>query len=445
MLNNKKLILGGILCITMVSAFAAPAGTGIFDTIINSIYTPASTWFTKEQGIAAGVFFLVSTIEFTYAIAFKKMLAGDHQKLFYTMITRIIVMSLLFQFFVKDMSFYFGILKWGINIGSLLGGDVPQGVDQGAIYSVSGLFNLMWSGVKPVIGSLVGISIATAAIMTSVSLFMFGLIGAIIIVILTCCVTVMWLLGRSWIIMFGGFFLSGFIGSHWTRNYWQNYLKSIIGVALSLLALSLVLAIISKQWSDLSWLPELPDWKTAALDPGGFISTAINRLVGMLGAVIFDAVLIIGGPGLGASLASGAIGTGLGEAIGAAAGVLAGATMVGKGAQAAGTVANAAAGAGAAGKQAAQASMRASLKNGIGGGEGNSSDDKFREMARSQAKQAGSKASAAHLKGGVDSAKKQLTGAGQRAGSMGNNFSRATGGSGGGGPASINTNAPSHH
>lgn len=443
-MQNKKIMIGIFLLGYVVVAHAD--GTGIFDTILNSIYVKASTWGTTLMPVAAGIFYTVSTIEFAYAIAFKKMLAGDHQKLFYTISARFIVMSILYNIFVKDLGFYIGILKWGLNLGQTLGGGLPTTVSSGGIYSISGLFDLMWSPVWVIVTVLSGAAILGGAMSTSLGIFFFGIVGAIIVVILTCCVTVMWLLIRSWLVMFGGFFLAGFIGSHWTRNYWQNYIKSVISVALSLFTLSLVLIIIEWQWSHTSeWLPQLPEFSLRNItDLPGYLTGSLQNLIAMLGVLVLDAVLIIGGAGLGASLASGVISTGLGEAIGAVAGVMAGASMAGGAAKAAGTVAKAASGASQVGKQAAQASMKASLKNGIGGA-GNSSDSKFREMSKTQAKKAGSDAQSAHMSNAFSEAKKHLGGAGRGASNMGNNLSRGTGGGGGGGPASINTNSPSHH
>lgn len=440
-MQNKKIMIGIFLLGYIVVAHAN--GTGVFDTILNSVYVKASTWGDKLIPVAAGIFYTVSTIEFAYAVGFKKMLAGDHQKLFYTMMSRIIVMSLLYYMFVKDLGFYIGILKWGLNLGQTLGGGIPTTVSSGGIYSISGLFSLMWDHVQTIVTGLTAAAAAVSFVNGALGNFLFGIVGAIIIVILTCCVTVMWLLIRSWLVMFGGFFLAGFIGSHWTRNYWQNYIKSVIGVALSLFTLSLVLIIIEWQWSHTSeWLPQLPEFSVTGA--GDYLATALINLVAMLGVVVLDAVLIIGGAGLGASLASGVIGTGLGEAIGAVAGVMAGASMVSGATKAAGTVTNAAVNAGEVGRKASRESMKNSLKNGIGG-DGNSSDSKFREMAKTQAKQAGSDAKSAHMNNAFGDAKKHLGGAGRGASNMGNNLSRGTGGGGGGGPASINTNSPSHH
>lgn len=445
-MKSKKILLLAILFLGVISTAHAD---GVFDTIINSVYKIASTWSSKMLPIAAGIFMLVSTIEFTYAIAFKKLLAGDHQKLFYTAISRILVMSILYQFFVKDMDFYIGVLKWAMNIAAELGGSIPVngGIEQGGVFSVSGLFSLMWDKTWIILTALTGAAVGAGFMNGSLGNFLFGMVGAILLVMLICCVTVMWLIIRAWFVMFGGFFLAGFIGSNWTRNYWQNYLKSVIGVALSLLSLSLVMVIVQWQWAHTDlWLQELPTFNILDIkNAGEWIATASNNLIAMLGVLVLDAVLIIGGPGLGASLASGVISTSLGEAIGAAAGVLAGASIVGKGAQAASTAAKTASGAAAAGKKAAIESMRNSLKNGIGSGEGNANDSKFREMAKNQAKEAGANARSAHMKQGFDTAKKQFAGAGRSASGMSNHLSRGTGGSGGGGPASVNTNSPSHH
>jgi type IV secretory pathway TrbL component len=265
-------------------------------------------------------------------------------------------------------------------------------------------------------------------------------------------VTVLWFLCKSWLILFGGFFMTGFIGSNWTRNYWQSYLKAAVGVALQLFMLSLAVLIVGTQWKNPDlWLPkfefDMSSITAAAASVAGLVITLFERLIATLGVLFFDMVLLIGAPSLGASLASGTINAGLGELIGAASGVLSGGFMMGKAAQAGATavgqVAKAVGGAGDVAKSATRSSYRESLKNGISGGEG--TDGNFKEMAKQQARGAGQDAKANHMKSGISDAggafKGSMNEVGKKGSSVASNLSRGSGGGGASAP-SVNTNTP---
>lgn len=443
-MKRRTYLIFILLCITYRFTYADSPNVGVFDSILNSVYDNASKWLPKLLDWAKYFFWTLSFLEFAWIAGFKKMFAGQLDKLFIVLMSRVIVAGLLFDLFVKDPNLYLGIVKLAVNIGASLGGSF--GTTTGSsIYSVSGLFQTMWTAVKDPLAGLIVAAAATGVFSSSLGNFLFGFVGIIIIVILTVCVTVMWILGRSWIILFGGFLMTGFIGSNWTRNYWQSYLKFIVGVALSLLMLSLVLLIVSAQWSNSSWLPPLPEFSVSNADT--YAVSLITRIFATLGVCLFDVVLVIGGPALGASLASGTINAGLGEAIGAAAGVLSGGFMMGKAAQGgvatAGQVAKTMGGAGDAARSAAMSNYRDSLKNGISGGEG--TDGNFKEMAKQQARDAGQEAKSKHMKSGLsdagDTFKDIMTNVSRKGSSTASNLARGTSGGSASG-ASVNTNTP---
>ena len=428
------------------------AADGVFDSIVKSFYsTGINVWYPKAVKIAAYIFWTISLLEFGWMVAFKKLFAGQLEKLWYVVISRAVISGLLFVIFVKDIDLYLGIMKWLLKIGADLGGGLGT-VPSGDVYSVSGLFDLMWNAMAYPMGIIIGLAATSGILSSATGTFLYGIAGVIILAMLIACVSVMWLLVRAWIVIFGGFILVGFIGSNWTRNYWQKYLSYVVGVGLSLFGLGLVLVVISAQWANCSsWLPALPDVKITSFitDTMGVLGTLILRLIVTLGVIFFDVVLIIGAPSIGTQLASGAVNAGLGELIAGAATMVSGGAMAGKVGQGITEAGKAAAsgvmGAAGAGKQAAVQSMKDSLKNGIGGGDGNSDDGKFREMAKSQAKESGSKASKEHRAQGFSNAaaafKGGLGSSSKDGGKFGQHASRTSGGGNTTG-ASVNTNSP---
>jgi hypothetical protein len=437
------------LCIFCLTLFSHVHAQGLFDTILKSFYsTGMDKWYPKAQTIAAGIFWTVSLLEFGYLVAFKKMFAGQIDKLWYVIISRAIITSLLFAIFVNDIKLYTGIIEWLLKIGSDFGGGLSKtpGAD---IVSVSDLFDKMWNALLVPL-KIIFVGAAGAGILSpATGIFLFSIAGIIILTILIASVAVMWMVAKAWIVIFGGFILTGFIGSNWTRNYWQKYLSYVIGVGFSLFGLSLVIVMITAQWSNLNWLPALPDINIGsfATDAMGVIGQLFLNLVSILGVLIFDVVLLIGAPMIGSQLASGVVNAGMGDLIAGAATAASGGAMLGKTAQAATKAAGAAAsgvtGAAGAGKKAAIQSMRDSLKNGISGG--NSDDGAFRDMAKTKAKEAASSASKEHRSQGFsdakDAFKEGMKNTSREGSKFGQHASRASGGGSTSG-ASVNTNSP---
>jgi type IV secretory pathway TrbL component len=324
------------------------------------------------------------------------------------LIIRIFVAAFL-AMFVLDLNFYTGIISWMAKLGASVGG-VPMTSNSSSVidYSPSGFFDLMWAQFYPIISALMLAAGGAGLFSTATGNFLFGLCGIIIICIFTMVFVVMLTLIEAYFVIFAGIILAGFAGSSWTMNYWQKYLSYVGGVAIRLFCTSILLGLISAQWSNPSWLIKLPagtDW----LDSSAII---IKNLLAMLGAFGFDMILMVTLPSKAAAMLNGYVNAGLGEAIGAASMAMAGGRMISSTGSGliggASSIAKGVSGAGAAAKSAAYKTMRDGAKNSIspsGGG----SDAKWKDMVRSSGQNAAKTAATDSVKGGLSNAKQSFT------------------------------------
>lgn len=418
---------------------------GVFDTIINGFSGATSKWQGKFLPIAQYIFWTISLLEFTYQLAFKKLLPGEINKLWVFVVTRVVLITLMAQF-VLNINVYSGIIDWLIHLGALVGGVDLSTTGTTIKYSVSELWGTLWNMWAPTLAVLVGAGTASSVALPALGGFLFNIAFAILIVMLIMCSIVMLTLIEAYFVLFGGMFLMGFAGSSWTMNYWQKYLSYVAAVGVRLMFTSLVLGVLSVQWTDTSWLH--PITKTSLLtDPGD----VLQNLISMLGVFFFDMIILITFPSKAAAMLNGAVNAGLGEAFGAAAMAMSGGKMLGSPAAMAANVGKnvvgAVASAPATAKSAAFKAMRQGMKNNIGGSDDGGSNGKFRELMKSQGQTAASQATKSSIKDAVVGEKgNNWQSAIQASKQSASNFTNKAGstGSGNSSAAPINANPHSH-
>lgn len=400
-MKNKFLLILIFSLICNYSFAAAPVSKGAFDSIVSGFAGATSNWQTKFLPIAQYIFWTVSLLEFTYQLAFKKLLPGEINKLWVFVVTRVVLITLMAQF-VLNPNVYMGIINWLVGLGSLAGNVNLSGgtlVD----YSVSGLFSKLSGLLGPTVGALMILGATAGSLATATGFFLYSFAFSIYMIMIIMCSIVMLTLVEAYFVLFGGMFLMGFAGSSWTMNYWQKYLSYVAAVGVRLMFTALILGVLSSQWSNTtSWLQPID------LTLVGIITapvTVLQNLIALLGVFCFDMIILITFPSKAAAMLNGAVNAGLGEAFGAAAMAMSGGKMLGAPAAVATTtaknVASAAASAPATAKSAAFKAMRQGMKNNIGGSDDGGSNGKFRELMKSQGQTAASQATKSSIKDAV--------------------------------------------
>lgn len=432
----KTKLLGLILLLSIGLAYAAPDtstcslssdGSGTLDQILNQYYSVTSMWQSVIVPKVKALFWFFFAAEFLYQITFKKVIANDIQKLYVFFVGRIFVAYMFAEIFLAP-SFYFGIIKYFINLGAAASGfsvDMSSG-NPFAGFSPSGILNLgncLWNEVFA--------RLADAGLTEIVNAILYGL-PFIFITITVFILSAVMALGlmltalEAYIVLYGGFILTGFSGSSWTQNYWQRYLSYVGGVAIRLFVTCLIVGIIKGQtmaiFNNMLQM-ENANWVV-------FLGFLIKILI----STFINAVLVMTIPAKAASMLNGSVSSGIGDIVAGASAALAG--VVGGAAifNAARSGASGMMSAPSVGRTAAMGKARELLSNGASGGTSSKPAD-----WKAQAMKAGTDASTQHMKEHWSKAK---AGVGTGLGKMGSGARAAGNMTGGhGGASDLNVNA----
>lgn len=75
------------------------------------------------------------------------------------------------------------------------------------------------------------------------SLIAFVLSLIIVIILTVVAVNMLLLLISSWVLLYAGIFFLGFGGARWTTDFAINYYKTVLGIGIQLLAMTLIVGI----------------------------------------------------------------------------------------------------------------------------------------------------------------------------------------------------------
>ncbi len=434
-----------LFAILLISIKCSFASTGIFDTIINSYASTTSNWSNTLLPVARYVFWFIAALEFCYQISIKKLLPNELQKLWVFLIVRMFITTVL-AIFVLDLQFYTSIVSWFAELGAAVGGTNMTSSSSSVIdFSPSEFFNAMWDQFFPTISAIMVAAGSVGLVSSATGNFLFGLSGIIIICIFIMVFVVMLTLIEAYFVLFAGIILAGFAGSSWTINYWQKYMSYVGGVAIRLFCTSILLGMITAQWTNPTWLIQVPEgssWITNS-------TVVIKNLLSMLGAFGFDMVLMVTIPSKAASMLNGTVNASLGEAIGAASMAMSGGRMISSTAAGVGggasSVTKGIVGAGASAKSAAFKAMRDGMNDGMSS-EGGGSDEMWKQSVKTSGQNAANKGLSDSIKKGFSEGKDAFKGgvnaAKNHAGAFAGKANSASGPSSGG--SSINIDPHRH-
>lgn len=247
----KKIILTFSFLLLINIANATPAMCslsatgGLLDSFLQNYYNAAQYWRGVVAPIATKLFWFWFTAEFLWQLSFKKVIQNDLQKLYVFFVTRIFTAYFFAQCFVNQ-EFYLGLIQYFTNIGAEAGNFTinTNSSNPFAGFSPSGIINIglcSWNSLFAFLG-------ANAGWASVVNVLMYGLPMVFITLLITFSAIIMalalvMLALEAYIVVFGGFILTGFAGSSWTQSYWQKYLSYVSGVAIRIFAMCLILGL----------------------------------------------------------------------------------------------------------------------------------------------------------------------------------------------------------
>jgi type IV secretion system protein TrbL len=201
---------------------------GILNNVTNQFQTQASTWGSIITGYATNLFLALGTISLVWTGGTLMLKRADIGEFFAEFIR-----------FILFFGFYLWLLQNAAGIGTAI---INSLIQIGADASHTGVGN-------PSAVMDMGFQIFQKVMeQTSVWSPKDSLIGAILAGIILICIAIIAanmtiMLCSAWILLYGGIFFLGFGGSRWTSEIAIHYYKTLLGVAVSLMAMVLMIGI----------------------------------------------------------------------------------------------------------------------------------------------------------------------------------------------------------
>ena len=209
-------------------AYADASSSGILTNVTQQFQSQASRWGGIITGYASRLFWMLGTISLVWTGGLLILRKAD-----------------IGEFFAEFVRFilFFGFFLWLLqNAGPIGTSIINSMVSIGADASQTGASN-------PSAVMDIGFNIFYKVMeQTTIWSPTDSLIGAILAAIILVCIALIAanmtiMLCSAWILLYGGIFFLGFGGSRWTSEIAINYYKSILSVAMSLMAMILMVGI----------------------------------------------------------------------------------------------------------------------------------------------------------------------------------------------------------
>lgn len=293
-----------IMAVTFACASDASAqvtNAGILNNVTTQFHTQAASWASIMQGYATWLFWTLGTIS-----------------LVWTGGTLILKKADIGEFFAEFIRFclFFGFFLWLLNNAPAIGSAIINSlIMMGANASQTGVTNP--SGVMDIGFDIFNKVMSQTSIWSPTDSLIGALLaGVTLIVIALVAANMTIMLCSAWILLYAGIFFLGFGGSRWTSEIALHYYRTLLGVAVSLMAMILMVGIaqniINGYYNSLSPGINIPEIATIMV-VAVILLLLVNRIPGLISGILTGASFNHSGIGnFGAAY-------GVGAALGAAA------------------------------------------------------------------------------------------------------------------------------
>jgi len=329
-MKTVLLRFGAVLPFASISpaAFAEIDKGGVLNEVSDRFLTESSNWATTITDHASWLFWTLVVISMVWTFGMMALRKADLGEFFAEFTRFTITTGFFWWLLINGPGFAMDIINSLRNIAAEASG-LPRGLNPSTPIDIA--FDIIAKAAS---------SYSITSPMDNLSIFLTTL--AILACMAIVAANVLLALVTAWIIAYAGIFVLGFGGSRWTSDIAVNYFRSVAGIALKIMTMTLLvgiaISIIDGYHSDLSEgapMDELLVIFVVSLVMVILVNSVPNVVAGLIpggGAAAsagssFSAGALIGGAvGAGAAVASG------GAALGSAA--MSGATNMAGGASA---------------------------------------------------------------------------------------------------------------
>ncbi|HHX8512336.1 TPA: P-type conjugative transfer protein TrbL [Vibrio diabolicus] len=215
--------------LTSQTASAAIEPNGVLDEVAVRFMTASATWGTVITNYAAWLFWTLGTISLVWTGGTLILKQADIREFFAEFVRFILTFGFFLWLLRNGPDFATSIIDSLRMIGAQAGG-LPRDLTPSEPISIA--FDII---VKA------GESYSITSPIDNLSIFLITL--AILACMAVVAANVLLALVTAWILIYAGVFVLGFGGSRWTSDIAINYFKSVLGVALKLMTMTLLIGI----------------------------------------------------------------------------------------------------------------------------------------------------------------------------------------------------------
>lgn len=224
-----RLVMLLAVVLTSQTASAAIEPNGVLDEVAVRFMTASATWGTVITNYAAWLFWTLGTISLVWTGGTLILKQADIREFFAEFVRFILTFGFFLWLLRNGPDFATSIIDSLRMIGAQAGG-LPRDLTPSEPISIA--FDII---VKA------GESYSITSPIDNLSIFLITL--AILACMAVVAANVLLALVTAWILIYAGVFVLGFGGSRWTSDIAINYFKSVLGVALKLMTMTLLIGI----------------------------------------------------------------------------------------------------------------------------------------------------------------------------------------------------------
>lgn len=221
-------LIGAALMLYSAGAAAQLSNQGMLDQVVAEFATRASSWQSAVMNAATWLFWTLGTISLAWTggmLILRKADIGD-----------------FFAEFVRFIMF-FGFFLWLLRNGPRIASAIIQSL-QKIGEQASGISSVTPSGIVDIGFMIWKQAVSNLSLWSPIDSFVGAALSAGIMLLLAAvAVNMLLILVSAWILMYAGIFFLGFGGSRWTSDMAINYYRTVLGVAVQLMAMVLLVGI----------------------------------------------------------------------------------------------------------------------------------------------------------------------------------------------------------
>ncbi|HHF2934392.1 TPA: P-type conjugative transfer protein TrbL [Vibrio alginolyticus] len=224
-----RLVMLLAVVLTSQTASAAIEPNGVLDEVAVRFMTASATWGTVITNYAAWLFWTLGTISLVWTGGTLILKQADIREFFAEFVRFILTFGFFLWLLRNGPDFATSIIDSLRTIGAQAGG-LSRDLTPSEPISIA--FDIIVKAGK---------SYSITSPIDNLSIFLITL--AILACMAVVAANVLLALVTAWILIYAGVFVLGFGGSRWTSDIAINYFKSVLGVALKLMTMTLLIGI----------------------------------------------------------------------------------------------------------------------------------------------------------------------------------------------------------